>query len=156
MSTKAQIISSDFIVATSIFLLFIAIIYSLWLTKTYYIEEEKRVIDIDDAAITASNIWLREGNPKYWNQSNIIDLGLENNNRLNQTKIDMLNDLGYENVKKLAGLERYDFFMRIYNQNNQTLFRYGKIENAKNIAKIKRVSILNGSIVFLDTIVWSK
>jgi len=156
MSTKAQIISSDFIVALSVFLIIIAIIYSLWITKSYSIEEERRIASLGDSAILASNILMREGNPKYWNQTNVIDLGLQNNNRLNQTKIEMLNDIGYKKVKSMLGLQNYEFFMNIYDSSNRTIFDFGYMGEAKNIAKVKRAGILNESIVFIDIMVWSR
>jgi hypothetical protein len=156
MSTKAQIFSTDFIVASSIFIILAAVIYSLWLSRAYNIEENNQLSNLIDSAYLSSNVWLREGTPKYWDKENIIDLGLQNNNRLNRTKIEMLDDLGYERVKDLAGLSDYDFYMRIYNKGNQTLFEFGSVVEARNIVKIKRASILDGDIVFIDTIVWSR
>jgi hypothetical protein len=156
MSTKAQIFSTDFIVASSIFILLSAIVYSLWLSRAYSIEESNELGNLIDSAYMSSNVWLREGVPKYWNEENIIDLGLQNNHRLNRTKLEMLNKLGYERVKDLAGLRDYDFFMRIYNKNNQTLFEFGKMSEAKNIVKVKRISMLDSEIVLIDTIVWSR
>ncbi len=154
MSTKAQIISGDFIVASFLFLLVLGTIYYLWLSRSYDIEEGRRLNKLVDSAYLTSNIWMREGTPIYWNENNIIDIGLQNNNRLNRTKMEMLNNLGYIKIKSMLGLNE-DFFLRVYDKNNQTIFEFGNLGNAKNMIRVKRVSILDGRIVFIDTIVWS-
>ncbi|MCX8179342.1 MAG: hypothetical protein N3E38_01215 [Candidatus Aenigmarchaeota archaeon] len=156
MSTKAQIFSSDFVFAVFIFLLTISIIYYLWVVKLHYIKEEREFEKMSYHAQIASNVWMREGFPKYWNISNIIDLGLQNDKRFNKTKMQMLNEIGYEKVKTLCALDEYELLLRVYDTENKTLFEFGKLEEAKNVVKIKRVGLLESNIVFIDTIVWSK
>jgi len=155
MSTRAQIFSADFIIAASLFILLSGVAYYLWVEKSYSIEESKKFNKLIDAAYLASNVWLREGTPKYWNADNIVELGLQNDNKLNRTKMEMLNDLGYQKVKQLSGLSDYDFLLRVYRSNNQTLFEFGRLDEAKNVFKVKRISVLDGEIVFIETIVWS-
>jgi len=156
MSTRAQIFSADFIIAASIFILLFAVAYSLWVEKTYSIEESKKFSNLIHAAYLASNIWFREGEPPYWDTENVIELGLQNNHRINRTKMEMLKDLGYQKVKQISGLSDYEFLLRVYDSKNQTLFEFGSLDDAVNAFKVRRISILDGEMVFIDTIVWSR
>jgi len=162
MSIKAQALSFDFIIAASIFLLVIGIIYIYWIYSSIQIEETKNINEMTDKAFTASQVWFREGTPKYWDPNNVIDLGLENNKRFNQTKINFLNksinpsNIGYSKTKTMIGLEGYEYFFKIYNTTNDTLFNFGLYpSNAVNIVKTKRIGILNSSIVILEVLVWN-
>ncbi|MFH8080706.1 MAG: hypothetical protein QXO84_02385 [Candidatus Aenigmatarchaeota archaeon] len=156
MSTKAQIFSSDFIFASFIFILAISITYYLWMIKMSDLEEEKSLNKITDHARIVSNVWMREGIPKYWNDENVIDLGLHDDGRLNETKMNYLKNLSYSKVKSMLGLNEYEFFLRIYDVENRTKFEFGKLEKSKMMVKVKRVSIMEGGIVFIETILWSK
>jgi len=104
-----------------------------------------------------SEIWFREGIPKYWNVSNVIDIGLSNDHRFNRTKMDSLNDplLGYENVTKLIGVEVYEYNFTVYDMAKNVVYTFGQSpSNPDNLTKIKRVGILDGKIVTVDIMVW--
>lgn len=120
------------------------------------LEEEKSLNKITDHARIVSNVWMREGIPKYWNDENVIDLGLHDDGRLNETKMNYLKNLSYSKVKSMLGLNEYEFFLRIYDVENRTKFEFGKLEKSKMMVKVKRVSIMEGGIVFIETILWSK
>ena len=161
MSIKAQVLSFDFIIASSIFLLVVGIIYIYWIYTNIQIEETKNINDITEKAYMASQVWFREGYPEYWDNNTVIDLGMENDHRFNQTKMDFLNDsisptnIGYNRTKTLIGLEGYDYFFRIYNSTDYTLFNFGLYpSNNVDVIKAKRIGILNGSIVTLEVLVW--
>ena len=162
MSLKAQVLSFDFIMAASIFLLVVGIIYIYWIYSSMQIEETKNINDMTDKAYIATQVWFREGIPEYWDDNTVIDLGMENNHRFNQTKMDFLNDsinptnIGYNRTKTLIGLGSYDYFFRIYNSTDDTLFNFGLYpSNADNVVKVKRIGILNSSIVILEVLVWN-
>ncbi|MEM5792350.1 MAG: hypothetical protein QXM68_02430 [Candidatus Aenigmatarchaeota archaeon] len=126
-----------------------------WTNLSQKIDEERRISSMVDSAFLASNILLSEGAPKYWNETHIVSIGLMNDNRLNQTKIYMLNSFGYYRVKNLLGLDYYDFYFKIYDKSNNTFYEFGKdFSTSIEAVKIKRASIINGKIVFLDLVVW--
>ncbi len=105
-----------------------------------------------------SEIWFREGVPKYWNASNVIDIGLSNDHRFNRTKMDNLNDaaLGYDKVKKLIGVEVYDYNFTVHDKTKNVIYSFGiPPSNYDNLVKIKRVGILDGEIVTVYVMVWA-
>jgi len=161
MSVKAQALSFDFIIAASIFLLVVGIIYIYWIYTNTQIEETKNINDMIDKTYSASYIWFREGYPSFWNSTDVIDLGMENDHRFNQTKMNFLNksidptNIGYNKTKTFISLGGYDYFFRIYNSTDDTLFNFGLYHsNPRNVVKVERIGILNGSIVTLEVLVW--
>lgn len=156
LSVKAQAFSFDFLMACSIFILVLVILYGYW-TYTYKeIEETRNINTIIDKANLASQAWFRDGTPIYWDSNNVIDLGLQNDHRFNETKMDILNvSIGYNRTKTLIGLDGYDYFFRIYNSTNDTVYNFGQyLVDADNVVKVNRIGILNGSIVSLEVVVW--
>jgi len=156
MSIKAQALSFDFLIASSIFLLAVGVIYIYWVYSNIQIEETQRITDMIDRTYLASQFWFREGTPPFWDSTNIIDLGLQNNHRFNRTKMNIMDtNLGYEETKSLIGLGGYEYSFTIYNSTNDTVFNFGQIpNNPENLVKIKRVGILDGSLVNLEIMVW--
>lgn len=155
MSIKGQTFSSDFLIACSIFLLVLTGLFYYWTYNTIQIEESREINDVAEKTYLVSQIWSREGFPEYWDASNVIDLGLQNDHRFNQTKLDSLNDMGYEKVKSLIGIDDYDFFLRFRDTKNNTLFNFGLFpSDARNVVKVRRIGILNRSVIFVETMVW--
>lgn len=155
MSTKGQIFSTDFLVATSIFLVIVTALYTYWTYSSIQLEETRRLNDLIDISYLTSNVWMRTGTPVYWNSSNVVDIGLQNDHRFNQSKLDALNDIGYKNVSSMIGVLPYNFYLRIYDMSNNTIFDFGNLSpDSDNVVKVKRIGIMNGSIVYIDTVVW--
>lgn len=156
MCRKGQVFSSDFMIASSIFIMAFSILIIYWTHTSYQIEERREINQMIEKAYIASEVWFREGIPKYWNSTNVIDLGLSNDHRINQTKLNALQDIGYDRVAYLIGLGIYDYNLTIYNSTNDILFTFGKTppNTAKNIIKARRIGIYNGSIVSLEVIIW--
>ena len=155
MSTKGQSLSYDFFIACIIFLLVIAIIFNLWKDSNIQISETQKINQIIRVSDQLSELWMRKGTPENWNSSNVISIGLISNSRLNQTKLDYLNGIGYQNVKKMSGCGLYEFYLRIYDLSNNTMFDFGSYpSDSEFVSKNQRIGILNGTIVFIDTVVW--
>lgn len=156
-SHKGQTFSIDFMIACSVFVLAFSILYVYWIYATKQIDETREINDMIDKAYLISQIWFREGTPEYWNSTNVIDLGLSNYHRFNQTKMNSLNDteLGYDEVKSLIGVEVYELFFRVYNTTNDTFYTFGVYPlNPKTVTKVKRVGILNNSVAIVEVLVW--
>jgi len=157
LRSKGQVFSTDFIIACTIFILAVAILLIYWRYTSNKIDETNLINDMIEKAYLISEIWFREGIPKYWNASNVIDIGLANNNRFNKTKMDSLNDplLGYDNVTKLIGVETYEYNFTAYDMTKNVVYTFGQNpSNPDNIIKIKRIGILDGEIVTVDVMVW--
>lgn len=156
MSPKGQIFSLDFLLASSIFLLTIGILLVYWTYTNIQIEETRGINTLTNKAYKASEIWFREGVPTYWDFNNVVDLGLENNHRFNDTKMgSMKTEIGYDKAKVMIGLSGYDCNFTLYDTNNNTVFSFGmNPSNPKNLIKIKRIGIYQASIVTLEVMVW--
>ena len=155
LRSKGQVFSMDFMIACTVFVLAVSILFVYWTYTSNKIDETNRINDMIEKAYLISEIWFREGIPKHWNASSVVDLGLSDEHRFNRTKMDSLNDLGYENVSKLIGIEVYDYNFTVYDTNKNMLYTFGQNpSNTDNIVKIKRVGILDGEIVIMDTMVW--
>ena len=157
LQSKGQMFSTDFIIACTVFVLAIAILLVYWRYTSNKISETKLINDMIEKTYSISEIWFRDGIPKYWDASNVIDIGLSNNHRFNRTKMDSLNDplLGYKNVTKLIGAEVYEYNFTVYNTTKNVVYTFGQNpSNPDNLVKIKRVGILNGKIVTVDVMVW--
>jgi hypothetical protein len=154
MSVKAQL-SYDFIVASFIFLLVVSVLLIQWTRVTIQIDETRYVDNLAEKAYSTSDAWFREGVPRDWDETNVISLGLQDKYEFNQTKMDRLTDIGYENIKALIGIVGLDYFFEVYDENNNTCFSFGlPPTNSMDVVKVKRIGILNDTFVFLDTVVW--
>ncbi len=109
-----------------------------------------------DRSFTASEVWFREGLPVYWDSSNVIELGLENNHRFNQTKMNITKtEIGYDRTKTMIGLGGYEYNFTVYNMTNDTVFTFGlSPSDTRNLIKIERIGIYGSSIVKLEIMVW--
>ncbi|MBD3155263.1 MAG: hypothetical protein GF368_01245 [Candidatus Aenigmarchaeota archaeon] len=155
MSTKGQALSYDFFISCIIFVLIITIIFSLFRYSNTQISDNQEINQITRTSQQLSELWMREGSPRDWDSSNIIDLGLMSNSRFNQTKLNQLEDIGYSEVKNIAGVGFYEFYLKIYNSDNNTIFDFGLYPlDSEFISKSQRFGILNSTIVFVDTVVW--
>jgi len=111
---KAQVFSFDFMLATSIFLVVFIVVYMYWTYTAAQIQETQYFNDMVDKAFLISEAWFREGVPSGWNSSNYIELGLQSDHKLNETKMRYLNDIEYKKVKDSIGVQPYEFFYRVY------------------------------------------
>jgi hypothetical protein len=155
MFHKAQTLSYDFFISASIFMAILTVILFYFSYSTSQISDTIVKNEISNKLFLASQIWFNEGYPKYWDESNVIQLGLANDGYLNNTKINKLNSIGYQKVLELIGASGYNVYYRVFDSANSTKFEFGLYPyNSKNTVKIYRTSILNGSLVTIETMVW--
>jgi len=155
MSTKGQSISYDFLSAIVIFLLTAGVVFLLLESSISNIQDYKRIKEISETSSRLSETLMMEGVPKNWDPESVVEIGLLSGGKLNQTKLYYLEDLGYSNVKRMAGIGEYNFFINVLDMENQTLFEFGDFpQNPEFISKTRRISILENKIVFLDVVVW--
>ena len=157
MFTKGQIFSVDFMFALSLFLTGLTIVLFFWSYVNTQISESKTYEEMSSICYSISDIWFNEGYPEFWNPNNVVVLGLSNNKRINQTKLNYLSILGYEKVKRLVGAQLYELYFRVYDENNVTLFSFPSEEpqNERIAFRAKRLGILNSTPVVIETVVWS-
>lgn len=150
--SKAQTFSLDFFIALTIFLIGFSFLMIFWNYVNSQAYERRSSEELMDLAFSVSEIFFIEGVPKYWNEENVKVIGLANENRINQTKLNLLNSIGYENVKKKLNLD-FDFILKIKNENE--LYSFGlSPSQASTIVKINRIGILNSNPVLIEVIIW--
>ncbi|MEM5792972.1 MAG: hypothetical protein QXY45_01245 [Candidatus Aenigmatarchaeota archaeon] len=155
MSTKGQSLSYDFLTAFTTFLLVVLIIFVLFEYSSNSINDFKKIDEISRISSQISEVWMSEGLPNNWDPENVIELGLLSNQRLNQTKIEYLNEIGYYKVRKFVGSGVYNFLLTISDHENNTIFEFGfKPEKYEFSSKTRRISVLGKKIVYVDTVVW--
>jgi len=156
LSVKGQVFSSDFLIACTLFILVLIVLYGYWTYSYNEIEETRNIDMMIYKTNLASEAWFREGTPKYWDPSDIIEIGLMNDHNFNQTKMDSLNvSLGYNRTKSLLDITGYDYFFGVINATNHTIFSFGLYpSDSENIVKVKRIGILNETIVSVEVLVW--
>jgi hypothetical protein len=159
MSTnkKGQALTYDFFIAMAIFFVIIAVALGYWNYSTVQMGEIIERNRATNSLYMASDVWFKEGYPKYWNSSNVIELGMANDNTINQTKIQMLNVLGYSKALSLLNTGVYNLKYIVYTTSNVTIFEFpsNTIVSGNNVYTIERIGILNDQPVKIRTIVWS-
>jgi hypothetical protein len=157
INKKAQVMTYDFFLATAIFLAVLAIILGYWFHSVSQIQEVEEKNIVAEELFSASDIWFKEGYPKYWGIQNIRELGLSNDLKINQTKLNLFFQLGYPKIVSLLNLGTDNIQYTLYNSSNAIIFQYPSgvdISSAKNVYQNERFGILNDSIVKIRTIIW--
>jgi len=166
---KGQTITYDFIVA---FALFLAILFfGFNLLKN--IQEEKRwehsFSEINSISSEISSKLLKSpGIPFNWNNTNVIDVGWEQNYPiLNLTKLNHTLYMPYSKLKMSLGLNQYDVLINISYTNDTPYkidgvpFSIGKAfdESTKTVIKTTRLALIeeNGKRIpiVINIYVWS-
>lgn len=157
ISRKAQALSYDFFIAMAIFLAVLTVAFSYLHHSMAQVQEVRENNQAANTLFLASDVWFREGYPKYWGTVNILEIGLANNNKINQTKMDILPQLGYSRLVSLLNLGIYNLQYSLYNKSNDIIFQFPAsvdMSSAKNVYNIERIGILNEQPVKIRTIIW--
>lgn len=154
-SSKGQTLSYDFFIASTIFLVIVIIIFGYWTYSMKEIQETQEKEEAFNTLIEASQIWFKEGYPKYWDNETVVEIGLSNDGIINETKLNLLTSMGYQKFLSFMNLGKFNVF---YNVTNETsiVFQFGNppSQQANDIYQMKRVGILNGQAVKIKTILW--
>jgi len=151
---KAQLFSTDFMFAITLFIFAISLVFLLWNYVTSSLNQQKEIEKMYQTCLYASEIWVKEGYPIYWSPNDVKVLGMVNDNRINSTKLYYLSQIGYENVSKLLNVLPNKLYFKVFNETH-TLFEFGVApHNAKNVMKVTHLAILNSSLVRIETMVW--
>jgi len=158
MSIKAQTLTYDFFIASSLLFLSLTIAFLHFYYKIENIEEEKRKSEMVSVLISASDIWFKEGYPKYWSVNNVLEVGLANDNRINTTKVRLIEELGYKKLVAFLGLGTFDVNYFVYSQNGSLIYYFpsNDIGSVKKVLALDRIAIWNDSIVRVRTLLLQK
>jgi hypothetical protein len=176
MSTKAQVWIMEFALALFLFIFGIAIFYTIYPQLTNNNEDLLNEIYLDAKTISESLITI--GYPINWNETNVKQIGLLNEQKhISNEKVINFNELvknNYNNARLIFGI-RSDFLIIFLNQKNQiinisSISKIGKenieitnypqlINNSdnklKNIAKIERIIFYEDELIKIIVLTWN-
>jgi len=156
MLNNGQTFPYAFFMASVIFFILLLMVFSYWTYAMKETAETKRRGDAFNYLLAASQVWLKEGYPKYWGESSVLEIGFTNDRKINSTKLQILNSsIGYQKFLSLLNIGPYNVFYNVTDENSQTIFSFGlQPSQAKNVYQIERVGVLNNRAVKIKTIIW--
>lgn len=149
----------DLVVASSIF--FVALMFFYFFAFNTSPEANSNLEDLTIEAETVSDFLLSEGYPTNWNYSNVTNIGLLSENKINETKLDnfyQLSTTEYNATKSMFGI-RNNYFIslseEIVLQNGTKIGGIGvNNSQAENLIQITRYIIYNNKPAVLTVQIW--
>lgn len=149
---KGQAWGFDLIIASIIFTMGIIIffLYSL----NYPVEGQEKVDTLFYEGELISENLLSEGFPKDWNENNVVVIGLLNNGKINDTKLNKFINLSKEDYQKTKNLfnTRYNYYINISNAGIDIIGL--QPSDPKNLIKVTRYTIYQDKPAILTVHVW--
>jgi len=156
--SKAQVFSLDLIIGVIIFGSAILIYYK---SATNLSDQDEALLDdllIDAKSISGS--LMSQGYPYNWSKDDVIRIGISDNNRINETKLEQFSKIPYKDSRKLFGTA-YDYYVYFKDRNNdivpfnETLEGIGKpVENPKKLVKVTRLVVKKSAIAKMVIYLW--
>ena len=146
-SKKAQAWGTDLVIAFVIFSF--AIIFFYFYSFNYSNETEDILQLLTYEGNFIADSILSQGYPNSWNGTNVIEIGITTDGKINQTKIEnfyQLTQTNYNRTKQIFGT-KYDYYFFMEDPINSTLEGIGKPGTnstnivASNLMKITRLTI---------------
>ena len=154
MLTKGQVFTYDFFIALGIFFTILGILVSYWYYYSLQFSEVEEKNEAFKNLIKASQIWFSEGYPPYWDLSNVVEIGLSNEGKINSTKLSFLENLSESEFLSKLNLGKYRVKYEVY-EDSDLIFAYpNRSFSASEILTLERFGVLNGSIVKIKTYLW--
>ena len=151
---KGQALSFDFLVSAAIFILILTILLTQVGNSAKELSEIREKNELIKEAYKLSEIFFNKGYPENWNSTNVKIIGLQKDNRIDWNKLKSLEKIGYQKSLILLGLKN-DYNITIFNDTTP-IYSFGKnTEKTSSIIKVDRISILNGSIVSIQILVFN-
>ncbi len=163
MKKKAQMFGTDLMIASIIFFIGIIAFFMYSLNSP---NEAQENIDslIYDGGIIADSI-LSDGYPQNWNQDNVIKIGILDNNKINQTKLENFYELTINNYDKTKSIfnTKFDYYLFLNNDmviDSQTISGFGKPGinpdniDTENLVKITRFTIYKNKPLTMYLYIW--
>ncbi len=162
IAIKAQAWGFDLMIATALFLggIIIFYIYSI----NYPIEGKKSFEELYYEGSVILDSLLSEGFPSDWNAINVVRIGILDDEKVNETKLERfynLNNSDYQKTKSLFNT-KYEYYFNFsepitLSSNGQVISGIGFepiSTSTTNLVKITRVSIYKNKPVSVNLQVW--
>ncbi|MBW3019800.1 hypothetical protein KY334_00755 [Candidatus Woesearchaeota archaeon] len=150
---RGQVWYMDLIFGLSIFIIALLIFFSNKINLNNYDQAylSSMIFEIN----SISDQIMGSGYPTNWNENNVIEIGIVDNGVINETKLNNLNDLNYNDTKRLFNT-RFDYYFYIVGEQlYDNKEGYGKAGvNSTNIESIDSNQMINIDryVVFNDKI----
>jgi len=161
---KSQAWEIDLVIAVSIFLIGVLVFFIYSINQSVESLEKLDIIFYKGKNVM-DNI-LSEGYPKDWNKDNVIRIGILDNGKINETKLERFYNLTQENYfrTKIIFNTEYDyyFFFKNLTIGSSAVEGIGKPNtnlsniNAENLVKISRVTIYKNEPKQVYLYVWEE
>lgn len=164
---KAQLLSSELVIALIIFLIAISIFIFTWNLIFNSYTEEKQIKELEFAAKGISDkLIYSPGDPSYWENNysaGVNSLGLATSPGIfSGSKIWALSNMSSSNYtffKQKIGAGRFNVYIEIIDtSSSQIIYSFGIAPNKSDSSiiytNIKRLGMLNESLVNLDITLW--
>lgn len=155
---RGQAWGFDLMIATSIFVSGIVLIYFYSINYNPEGKDDIESLFYDGEII--SDIILSEGYPRNWDTSNVLQIGIASDGKINETK------LGYFKEMTDTG-EEYEGTKNLFNTNHEYWASFsqtiGGIDSVgleptgeKNLILVKRMTVYGNEPVIMDLYMWDK
>jgi len=164
---KAEIFSSDFIMAVTVFLIAISTFGIYYISLQSDVTNYKIRNEIQSKANNIANLLLTSsGEPRYWSSTNVKVIGLYDSGLINLTKFEELKKIEYYTAKKMLGIGGYEFYIELKNEtghvlkNDSLVYNFGieKSESTLQAFYVERYGLtdLNGNVTktIIGVVVW--
>ena len=163
---KGQFNFIDFIMGLVIFAILITLFfrYSSNITK-----EQEGITGLAVEGRTISNDLLSEGFPSNWNSSNVVIIGItNNNNQINETKLQNLINISYQQTRTLFRT-KYQYYLHFLDSYNSVIkitptqegIGYPGVDssniedvNTKKLIKLERIVFFRNQMAKLVLYLW--
>jgi hypothetical protein len=155
--SKAQAISSDFMLAMILVMIIISTAAASWDRAIYLIGEKNGRIESRRLGMAVCDLLVRSpGVPSDWNSTNVYTLGLvDRQNVLNKNKINEFTSLPKSKIQELLGIRGFDFSLRVRAVNGTVLFDYGNNPTLlQDIIVIRRIAAYEDIPVHVEFGLW--
>jgi hypothetical protein len=161
-----QVMTGDFIIATTVFLLAIGLSVFMFNSSIKQIKNEQEEDFMHVTAVSVSELLIKtEGSPKNWNSSNVKSIGLASGDLLNQSKVIEFVNMSYDSVRNIMNIKQYGMKMT-FNSINGSVLNISGTEmqigsdppNNSQVINIKRNTLITDggerTIALMNFILW--
>jgi hypothetical protein len=168
---KAELFSSDFMISFFIFLSALIIITLYYQSLQNDVSESDIRNDMYTKSIEIGSLLATtNGQPQYWNSTNVEVIGLYDNGKFNLTKFEELKKMDKQTVKTMLGIGAYNFNITLTENNTEKIiqkpsdptyfYTYGTSPtNVEQLVIVKRLGAVNLEDnvikVTMEVILWS-
>jgi len=153
---KAQAWGFDLIIAVMIFVVGILAFY--FYSINYSGEGSVGFISLKEEGSLIAESLLSSGSPADWNASNVVRIGIYDNGRINETKLEEFYGMDYSTTKSLFRV-RDDYYLNFSSSleiGGNPVDYIGLLPSGEeNLAKVERVIVFNDKVGTMEVFVWN-